>query len=230
MEIPCKPEGKVASMRTTAQSPSAPTGLVKTVGIASVVLILLTANATASPIDGLIVPFAGNDHLYVWVDGPLTWGAANAAAQDYSAVFSGLIYDDWHLVTITSQAENDFLAQTVMGLPGSWTPPFGGTRAWMGLFNEFGANNFEWVTGESTAFTNWNPVEPNNPTGTVGTFGRYADGTWNDEFTSANNGGFGLLAALFEDDRTVPEPSSVMLLGSGLAGLAVAVRRRRGRT
>ena len=122
---------------------------------AAIILLGTSLSARAVPVDGQIFQFADNDHLYAWIDNPLSWPDANAAANAYSVVHNASLLDDWHLATITSQVENDFLAQTVLGLPTSFIGPIGAERAWMGLFNEFGANNFEWVTGESTSYTNW---------------------------------------------------------------------------
>ncbi len=191
------------------------------------VLVLVASGAQAVPVNGMIFENPGNGNFYAWIDDSLSWPDANAAAQAHSTVHNSMLLEDWHLVTITSQAENDFLAQTVLGLPGAWMGPVGAQRAWMGLFNEFGANNLDWVTGESSSYTNWQSGEPNNPTGTVGTLGRYSDGKWNDEFDTANNSGNGLLAYLVEHNPTpIPEPSTALLLGLGLTGLAAKGRRR----
>lgn len=195
---------------------------------ATTLLLGSSLTADAIPVDGQIFQFAVNGHYYAWIDNPLSWPDANTAANAYSTVHNGTTLNNWHLATITSQAENDFLAQIVLGLPGSYSGSIGDDRAWIGLFNEFGGNNFEWVTGESTSYTNWFSGEPNNPTGTVATLGRYSNGQWNDEYNDPNNGGFGPLAFLIEHDPlVVPLPAAFWLFGSALIAGFVGIPRRR---
>ena len=56
------------------------------------------------------------------------------------------------LVIVNDQREQDWLLKT-----------FGTTELfWIGLTDEKTEGNFQWVTGENPAYTNWNPGEPNN--------------------------------------------------------------------
>ena len=55
-----------------------------------------------------------------------------------------------HLVTITSQEENDFVSALANY-----------ENAWIGLSDEESENNFEWITGEPYLFNNWASGEPN---------------------------------------------------------------------
>ena len=110
----------------------------------------------------------GNDHYYEMVlpsdvSGNFSWTEANAAAN------SMYLYGaQGHLVTVTSQAENDFLGSNFASSlfdNGPLQPGVGPTNSsylWIGLFAPTPTSDFQWVTGESVSYTNWAPLEPND--------------------------------------------------------------------
>lgn len=115
-----------------------------------------TATATATPTPRPTpMPFGGSCYEFVEVTYPFTgdnnsWFVAKAAAQ--ASVFNGV---NGHLVTVTSQAENDFLFSLVSGR-------FTGFKgAWLG-----GKAPEGWLDGPENGmaftYTNWGGVEPNN--------------------------------------------------------------------
>jgi hypothetical protein len=174
-----------------------------TVGL--VLLMALTplaANAQPAPgpFPGPIVYWAENGHYYQVVDHPsITWTDAEIAARGLTHPDSGAI---GHLVTITSAAENAFLADNFI---------LDNNPYWLGgLQNSDNPTtddaNWEWVTGEAWSYTNWgigqaslgsNP-EPNDGIDTDNTERGYEDalglaswldateGTWNDAPTAFN--------------------------------------------
>jgi len=111
-----------------------------------------------------------NGHYYEVITEGINWDDAKTAAE--SRIFKGL---KGYLATITSQDESDFIAGFL---------PFGASY-WIGGFQPPGSpepdGNWQWITGESFDYTNWDAEEPNE----TGYKGENEDrlefhGEWND--------------------------------------------------
>jgi hypothetical protein len=167
------------------------------------------------------VQFAGNNNWYELISAPnTTWTQANDLAN--ISIFNGIT---GHLATITSVEENTFI---FAGLG------VGNSPIWLGGFQDSSApepiGEWQWVTGESWSYSNWAPGEPNNLSGggeDALAFAFFkADGTWNDApitYTGYSQGGY----VVEYESSPVPEPTTMLLFGVGLAGLFGVARRNK---
>lgn len=185
--------------------------------------LLLSSNAFALP-----VTWATNGHAYdvVVLEGA-DWNTARTAAQGLGA--------GWDLATITSAGEQAFI-NSLLGAP----PTSGTVQYWVGGFQPAGSTepggSWQWINGEGLfwdsgpvagAYANWGGGEPNN-VGTqnhVALDNRYGWG-WDDNDSFLGSVIRGYVAENPGATSTVPEPSSMLLLGSAMMGLA-AYRRKR---
>jgi|ERR1035437_6957462 hypothetical protein len=103
-------------------------------------LLALTAPRTHAAIIAGPLTNAANNHIYYLLS-TNTWTKAEA-----EAVTSG-----GHLVTINDAAEQAWVYST-----------FGSNEVWIGLTDRDVEGTFQWVSGETSTYRNWDPGEPNN--------------------------------------------------------------------
>jgi len=141
---------------------------------------------------------AANGHYYEAVSVPAstTWTAARTAAGTHT-----YLGRTGHLVDITSQAENDFIAANL--------PAATAGNYWTGGYQDYTAADYSepsggwrWTTGQPFTFTNWNGAEPNNIEAAEGNILLHSSGKWNDAIGVEARGGY-----VVEYDTIAPVPT-----------------------
>jgi hypothetical protein len=191
----------------------------KVLAVACGVLGLLTL--LAAPDAQAIIVVLDSDvylgHQYYLLS-PSTWTDAEAAAVGLGG----------HLVTIDDAFENTFVTSRF----GVATGVFASQHdLWIGLTDQVTEGTFVWASGAPLVYQNWVVGEPNNCTFVPGIgctpenyvhMGWWANplGQWND-LTNLDG-----IYGVAEIDHVVPEPSSLLLFGLGLAGVGRGRRRK----
>lgn len=145
-----------------------------------------------------------NGHRYALTNTPVlqpTWVEAEAEAVSVGG----------HLATIRNVEEEQWLKST-----------YGTDWLWIGLNDTRELGHFVWSSGEPVSYTNWNPSSPsdsNGPGNGVG-YNIGLERGWVD-FPDWYR-----LYGIIEL-QPVPEPSSLLVLGSGLVGLIGVIRRKK---
>lgn len=109
--------------------------------LATLVLALaLTASYTYAAIEAGPLTNSANGHIYYLLT-TNNWTLAEAEAVSLGG----------HLVTINDDAEQTWIFST-----------FGSNEIWIGLTDRDVEGTFQWVSGETSTYRNWDPGEPNN--------------------------------------------------------------------
>lgn len=144
-----------------------------------------------------------------------TWGGSEYSLTDNSTTWelaeAEAVAALGHLVTINDASEQTHLI-------GSYSSS---NNYWIGFTDRVDEGVWKWISGQTWTYTNWNTQEPNNSGNedyAVMNWG--SGGTWGDLMNSPGRSISGII------ERPVPLPGTALLLGSGLAGLAVWRRRR----
>jgi len=207
-----------------------------------VVRVFLGAGAVlctvlAGPVKAVPVQWTGagsNGHWYETI--------AHGAALDWEAARAAAVTSGGYLATLTSAAEHVFVAANAQANSAAWGhtdwTPTGGFGPWIGGYQLANSSapgaNWQWVSGETWSYANWNTGEPNDAVSSPNVEDNSenylhlftgSDPQWNDLPLSGLDSVVGYVIEW--DSLPAPAPATLPLLVLALPGLAVGLRRRR---
>ncbi|MBR1821381.1 MAG: leucine-rich repeat protein [Clostridia bacterium] len=159
--------------------------------------------ATASGLGTLIESIQYDGRLYCLYQKNCTWLEAKSLAEQSGG----------HLVTITSQAEQD-VATRLANISGGWT--------WIGA-EWYSRGEFQWITGETMSYTNWNSGQPDYYRGLENCAHLYANGKWNDIQNDSESEIYGYIAEYEAKSAAVTPIKTRFAAGHALAKDDLAV-------
>lgn len=171
----------------------------------------LLGTAHAAP-----VSFGGSQYDVIMAE-DITWTDANAAANALG--FS------WRLATITSAAENGFVASLLS------TTLSDRSHFWLGGTDTAVEGTWTWGTGEAFSYTNWANNEPNNSSNEdyLAFDLRSSIWAWNDAPNDLLSAGYDFARGYIierAEPTNVPEPGTLSLLGLAALAGGFASRKR----
>ena len=119
------------------------------------------------------------DGHYYCLSNASGWQNAETEAQSFGG----------DLVTINDENEQNWLTQTFGVSANSST-------LWIGYTDQDVENDFKWISGDSSTYTNWTSGEPNSYWGlwpAENYAQMYSGGTWNDLYSDLDSGGYGII-------------------------------------
>lgn len=198
--------------------------------IACVVLLSFSNNVSAAP---MTWSTNGHDYDVIFLSGS-SWDAARTNAQSLGI--------GWDLATITSSDEQVFINGLLNNLSSPPETSTGVVQYWIGGFQPPASvepdGSWQWINSEGLfwdqgpvpgVYANWGgPGEPNDSGGQnhLALDSRYG-WKWDDNDHTLDGYVFGYVAEKSNPSNSVPEPSTLLLLGSGLGLAGVGLLRNK---